>query len=69
VRATQADVLNWLALCRQGRGAKPFALEVPVATRICRDCGNISPADLSNCPACGSSAWAVPPGQRFLFGV
>jgi len=66
-RPTLGDVLAWLELCASGRGARPGELEISVATRICRDCGNISPAELAACPACGSQAWAVPAGQRFLF--
>ncbi len=61
-RATQNDVLAYLA---QSRGVAE--LEISVETRTCRDCGNISPAAVSACPACGSQAWAVPPGQHFLF--
>ncbi len=61
-RATQNDVLNYLA---QSRGVAE--LEISVETRTCRDCGNISPAAVSACPACGSQAWAVPAGQHFLF--
>jgi hypothetical protein len=61
-RATQNDVLAYLA---QSRGVAE--LEISVETRTCRDCGNVSPAAVSACPACGSQAWAVPPGQHFLF--
>lgn len=66
-RATQAKVLVWLRQCLAEPSHCPAALEIAVASRICRDCGNISPAELTACPACGSQAWAVPPGQRFLF--
>lgn len=61
-RANERDVLGYLA---QSRGIAE--LEISVETRTCRDCGNISPAAISACPACGSQAWAVPPGQHFLF--
>lgn len=66
-RATQAKVLAWLRQCLADKARCPAALETAVASRICRDCGNVSPAELAACPACGSQAWAVPPGQRFLF--
>lgn len=62
-RVHERDVLASLAL---SRGIAE--LEISVQTRTCRDCGNVSPAAISACPACGSQAWAVPPGQHFLFG-
>ncbi|CAG0955411.1 hypothetical protein PLCT2_00439 [Planctomycetaceae bacterium] len=62
-RVHEREVLAYLA---QNRGVAE--LEISVQTRTCRDCGNVAPAAVSACPACGSQAWAVPPGQHFLFG-
>jgi Anaerobic ribonucleoside-triphosphate reductase len=61
-RVNEREVLAYLT---QSRGVAE--LEISVQTRTCRDCGNVAPAAISACPACGSQAWAVPPGQHFLF--
>jgi hypothetical protein len=65
---TEAEVLELLRLCTSERGPKPARLRVAVESRTCRDCGARYPARRTECPVCGSTSWAVPPGQRSLFG-
>ncbi|MBE7490314.1 MAG: hypothetical protein HS108_00915 [Planctomycetes bacterium] len=47
---------------------RPTRLSLSVRHRLCRDCGTRSVATAESCPHCGSTAWAVPPGQKTLFG-
>lgn len=64
---TSAEVLELLRDCVSERGPQPAKLSVLVNSRTCRDCGARYPANREACPVCGSTAWAVPPGQKSLF--
>ena len=46
---------------------RPARFCLAVRHRVCRDCGSAAPATVEACPACGSTAWALPPGQKSLF--
>lgn len=65
---TTAEVLETLRTCTSEGGPAPTAFRVDVRDRTCRDCGARYPASRQECPNCGSTAWAVPPGQKSLFG-
>lgn len=65
---TPAEVLELMRRCLSEQGPKPAQLAVAVVSRTCRDCGARYPALHEGCPVCGSTAWAVPPGQKSLFG-
>ncbi|MCB9893381.1 MAG: hypothetical protein H6839_02915 [Planctomycetes bacterium] len=64
---TAAEVLEFVRDCVSERGPQPSKLSVVVSSRTCRDCGARYPANRDSCPVCGSTAWAVPPGQKSLF--
>ncbi|MCC6573630.1 MAG: hypothetical protein IT462_07555 [Planctomycetes bacterium] len=66
-RLTRNGVQTLLARYAAGGGPRPAEIEISVQHRLCRDCGNQSPAELQSCPVCGSTAWAVAAGQRDLF--
>lgn len=74
LQAGPAEATTTEELLRLLRGAlaegtpRPIRLSLRVRHRTCRDCGVSSVASAESCPACGSTAWAVPPGQRSLFG-
>lgn len=65
---TSAEVMETLRACTSESGARPTRLTIRVQTRTCRDCGARYPAARESCPVCDSTAWAVPPGQKSLFG-
>jgi len=65
---TAAEVTELLRQCTAERGPRATRLRVAVESRTCRDCGARFPATRDKCPVCGSTAWAVPPGQKSLFG-
>ncbi|MCA8916923.1 MAG: hypothetical protein KDB90_16140 [Planctomycetes bacterium] len=64
---TAAEVLEFVRDCVSERGPQPSKLRIVVSSRTCRDCGARYPANRDSCPVCGSTAWAVPPGQKSLF--
>jgi len=64
---TAPDVLELIRSCVSERGPQPNMLAVNVSSRTCRDCGARYPANHDACPVCGSTAWALPPGQKSLF--
>jgi hypothetical protein len=61
------DLTRVLRECVSERGPRPARLAVIVASRTCRDCGNRYPSQRDACPVCGSTSWAVAPGQKSLF--
>lgn len=65
---TPADISRVLRDCLAERGPRPTRISFRVASRTCRDCGNRYPSHDDACPVCGSTAWAIPPGQKSLFG-
>jgi hypothetical protein len=65
---TAADITRVLRECVAERGPRPARLNFIVRSRTCRDCGNRYPSHRDACPVCGSTAWAIPPGQKSLFG-
>jgi hypothetical protein len=65
---TAAEVLELVRACTAEGGPQPCKLAVVVNSRTCRDCGARYPAHREACPVCGSTAWALPPGQKSLFG-
>lgn len=65
---TAHAVLALLRACLAEGRPQPVKLAVSVKSRTCRDCGTRFPAHRDSCPLCGSTSWAVPPGQRSLFG-
>ncbi len=65
---TAQDVTRVLRECLAERGPRPARFAVSIRSRTCRDCGNAFPAHRDACPVCGSTAWALPPGQKSLFG-
>lgn len=65
---TSADVLRLLRQATAEGAPRPTRFSLSVRHRLCRDCGARSVASVDACPACGSTAWAVPPGQKSLFG-
>lgn len=65
---TAAAVMQQLRDCLSEGGPQPVKVAVTVRARTCRDCGTRFPAHRDSCPVCGSTSWAVPPGQRSLFG-
>ncbi|MBZ0135603.1 MAG: hypothetical protein K8I27_04425 [Planctomycetes bacterium] len=64
---TPADVLELVRRCVSERGPQPSQVAITVSSRTCRDCGARYPAHREDCPVCGSTAWAVPPGQKSMF--
>lgn len=62
------ELLRLLRACLAEGSPRPTRLSLSIRHRTCRDCGTSSVASAENCPACGSNAWAVPPGQKSLFG-
>jgi hypothetical protein len=66
---TAPEVLELVRRCVSERGPQPSMLAVNVSSRTCRDCGARYPAKQDACPVCGSTAWALPPGQKSLFGA
>lgn len=65
---TSAEVMARLRECTTEQGPRPTMLRITVQSRTCRDCGARYPSAREECPVCGSTAWAVPPGQKSLFG-
>ena len=65
---TPAEVLEYIRDCVSERGPQPSKLAIVVNARTCRDCGARYPSNRESCPVCGSTAWAIPPGQKSLFG-
>jgi hypothetical protein len=65
---TAAEVLELVRACTSEGGPQPCRFTVVVNSRTCRDCGARYPAHREACPVCGSTAWALPPGQKSLFG-
>jgi hypothetical protein len=64
---TAVDVTRVLRECVAERGPRPSRVNFVVRSRHCRDCGNGYPSHRDACPVCGSTAWAIPPGQKSLF--
>ncbi|MBX3474470.1 MAG: hypothetical protein KF754_08815 [Planctomycetes bacterium] len=62
------ELVRLLRLCVAEGSPRPTRLALSVPHRTCRDCGARSIATQESCPACGSTAWALPPGQKSLFG-
>lgn len=65
---TSAEVLELIRRCVSEQGPQPAQLAITVSSRTCRDCGARYPVHREACPVCNSTAWAVPPGQKSLFG-
>ena len=65
---TPSEVLELIRRCVSEKGPRPNLLSITVSSRTCRDCGARYPEHREDCPVCGSTAWAVPPGQKSLFG-
>jgi len=63
-----SEVLRLLRGATAEGAPRPTRFTLSVRHRLCRDCGARSVASVDACPACGSTAWAVPPGQKSLFG-
>ncbi|MCK6439931.1 MAG: hypothetical protein L6Q71_06990 [Planctomycetes bacterium] len=66
-RITPGALVQCLGRIASSASLPAHALKVNVPMRQCASCGNMASLASSACPACGSSEWAAPRGQRLLF--